>query len=361
MADLRRVGRRGFLRLAGVLLAVAAVGAIVYEVVFWYNHVYEPNARVTTDFTVLTARADGTIDRIHVARRDRVAAGDLLASMDTAVAELTLATLEADLAVEHADRDRIEAERAHFTAKLERRIASERAGLRLLAAERDVRRARLELARAEVGRIESLIGRGAATEQRRDEARDKLLDLTAEVHGLATRMQQHESRIEELTADRLQDDVFRSRIDATDRRIDRIGAAIAKARQELRDMHVYSPVSGIVNEVYASPGQFVEEADTLFLLHDPTTIRVEAHIDEYDIRHVAVGQRVLIELDAYPWEKLPGEVTAIGTVALSAMTEHAGRAEYVAGTQRIPVMIRFLAIDRPIWPGSRASVNIYIR
>lgn len=361
MADLRRVGKRTLLRLGALLLAVAAVGAIVYEIVFWYNHVHEPNARVMTDYTVLTARADGTIAEIRTARRDRAEAGDLLARMDTTVAELELKSLEADLMVERAARRQVEAERAHFAATLQSRIETERHALRLLGEERNIKRARLEIARADMDRTEQLIGRGAAPELRRDEARDKHLALTGKLHELATRIRHHESRIEELAADRLRDDVYASRIASIDRQIEKLEVTIARKRQEILDKHVHSPVAGVVSEVYANPGQFVEEADVLFLLHDPGAIRVEAYIDEYDIRHVKIGQPVQIELDAYPWQKLRGEVTAIGTVTLAGMTEKAGRSEYVTGSGRVPVVIRFLEVDRPIWPGSRASVNIYIR
>ena len=99
----------------------------------------------------------------------------------------------------------------------------------------------------------------------------------------------------------------------------------------------------------------------MILLHDPSRVWIEANIDESNIRHVKVGQRVLIEIDAYPFEEFQGQVNTIGRVTLTQLTNPVAHADGGNSTQKIPVTISMPAIDRPIWPGMRASVNIVIR
>jgi membrane fusion protein (multidrug efflux system) len=62
------------------------------------------------------------------------------------------------------------------------------------------------------------------------------------------------------------------------------------SRQRLEDMHTYSPVRGIVNEIHVNPGAFLEPGDPNFQMHDPDRVWVEAKIDDSDIRHVKPGR-----------------------------------------------------------------------
>jgi membrane fusion protein (multidrug efflux system) len=136
---------------------------------------------------------------------------------------------------------------------------------------------------------------------------------------------------------------------------------IKQARQRLKDMHLYSPMHAVVSEVHVNPGSYVEDGDPMILLHDPSKVWIEANIDESDIRHVKVGQHVLIEIDAYPFEEFEGQVETIGRVTLTQITNPVAHAGGGSSTQHIPVTIAMPAINRAVWSGMRASVNIVIR
>ena len=100
--------------------------------------------------------------------------------------------------------------------------------------------------------------------------------------------------------------------------------------------------------------------EPLLLLHDPTDLWIEAQVAESDIRLVSVGQTVLIELDAYPFEQFSGTVEAIGRVTTGQMSGPQNRdADIMA--QRIAVDIAMPDVGRPVWPGMRAAVNIVVR
>ena len=67
--------------------------------------------------------------------------------------------------------------------------------------------------------------------------------------------------------------------------------------------------------------------------------------------------QLMVELDAYPFEQFPGTVAAIGAVTVGQISANG----HNGGAERIPVEISLASIDRPVWPGMRAAVNIEVR
>ena len=55
----------------------------------------------------------------------------------------------------------------------------------------------------------------------------------------------------------------------------------------------------------------------LLVLHSPEKIWVETNIRETDISRLKLGQRVEIEVDAYPEEQFEGTISRIGNAATS--------------------------------------------
>jgi len=352
-------------RLALALLGMVAVAFAVYEAVHWFRHVYEPDARIETEFTELSSGVDGTIERILVRRGDVVEPGQQLAMMDTAVARLEVRSLEADLAKERATRRQAEAELEFFLADLENKLATARDSIANLEAELGTVQERWEIARANVERNNELLSRSMVSHQIIDDANDKLLEMTSRRQDLQTRIRAARRRLAEIEGLRAQEAVHLARLEIIDRNIDRIAVLLEQSRQRLEDMHVYSPIRGVVDELHVNPGAFVELGDPIFLMHDPAQIWVEAQIDESDIRHVEVGQPVVIDIDAYPFEHFEGVVRSIGKVTASVIAR-SGRPPApgtapVAGAQKIPVHIDFEPIGKPVWPGMRVAVNIVIR
>lgn len=353
--------RRPWLRSAVLgLLAIMAVGFSVYEGLHWYQHVYEPNAKVEANFTILSSSVNGNIDRILVRRGDVVAAGRQLASMDTAVAELEALSLRADLEKERAIRRQVEAELTYFESNLESRLATVRETVKQLRRELSTLNERWNIARTNVERNNKLLTRSMVPKQRIDDANDKLLEITSIRQDLQTKINVEQKRLEELDGTRSQKNIYQSRLGVIDRNIDKIVVGVQQASQRLNDMHIYSPIKGVINEIHVNPGAYVEDGDPVFLIHDPGDIWIEANIDESDIRHITIGQKVIIDIDAYPFEHFQGTVRSIGQVTASIIRKEKNTRDDI-GAQKIPVVIDFPSIGKSVWPGMRVAVNIVIR
>ena len=346
---------------AGVIvIAIAAV-----EGLHWWRHVDEPNARVRVDFTLLSPNVNATIKTVHVKRGDRVEKGALLASMDTAVVGLDVDTLEAEIAKEKANRNQVEAELAQYQREMNDKISTATAAVALQRREHATWKNRLTIAQSNVDRNKKLASRRAITARQMDDARDRLLDITSKLRSLETDIQTSQKKIRELESSLKKEAVYRSRIGAIERAIDKIGVQLRQAKQRLTDMHIRAPINSIVDEIYVTAGVYVEDGDRAFLLHDPAALWLEAEVDESDIRQVVRGQTVSIEFDAYPFEYFEGTVRAVGNATLGSMgsggANGSGKSVDPRLAQRIPVLIDLPKMEKAVRPGMRASVNIAVR
>ncbi|MET3665787.1 efflux RND transporter periplasmic adaptor subunit [Caulobacter sp. 1776] len=89
------------------------------------------------------------------------------------------------------------------------------------------------------------------------------------------------------------------------------GAAAASATARLSDYRLTAPFAGRVLRRDAEPGDLASTGTVLFLLADPSTLRITADVDERDIARLAPGAEALIRSDAFPGRVFQGRIAQI--------------------------------------------------
>ena len=69
--------------------------------------------------------------------------------------------------------------------------------------------------------------------------------------------------------------------------------------------------SGVLGSLQVAAGQQVYKGQVLVTLHDTSSLKVVAEVDEVDLHRVQVGGTVSLAFDALPGQTLPGTVTRI--------------------------------------------------
>ena len=144
---------------------------------------------------------------------------------------------------------------------------------------------------------------------------------------------------------------------------------LAESRKELQQaernvsrMLINSPMDGmVVMQNIFRGGEFtqIKEGDQLFpgqmfmQVVDPSSMLVQATVNQADVEHVRVGAKAHLRFDAYPGLVLPGKVLSIG-----AMTRPGGqRASFV---KEIPVFIKIEKLDPRVIPDMSVSADVVI-
>ncbi len=351
------------LKVLSVGALVVAAGLLAWEVFYWMTHVYEDDARVQTDLTNISAQVDGKIAEILVPEGGSVEKGQpLIRLVDDDVAK-NIDALDTDLSLERARRARLVSEKEAFEIDLFSRLATQREKIRAIEVTHASLSARLKLAEKNLARVQYLYKRKLKPEDQLTLEQDKVLVLRGEEARLAAERQVARKELEQFAAASKQIQVIEEKIKISDIEQARIADAIAKQRIELGYRRIGSPINGTVGRVLRFAGEYVEDGVPILMLHDPDLYWIEARVDEDQIRHVKVGQEVLIDLDAYPFDDFYGQVVRIGSVTAGRMGIDAGGRNGVSfggNSERVPVRISVRNPPPNIAPGMRADVNIRI-
>jgi RND family efflux transporter MFP subunit len=88
-------------------------------------------------------------------------------------------------------------------------------------------------------------------------------------------------------------------------------AAVAQAQSAFGYTRLRAPFDGFVTERRVDPGALASPGMPLLTLESTGRLRLEASVDETDLRFVRIGDGIPVTLDAYPDQKLSGRVSQI--------------------------------------------------
>jgi len=95
--------------------------------------------------------------------------------------------------------------------------------------------------------------------------------------------------------------------DISDEQIERL----EKSGEVKKNLAFYAPASGVVTEKMVTDGAYVETGMNLFKIADLSRVWVLAHIYEYELAYIKIGQKAEIESPYFPGEEMEGKVTYI--------------------------------------------------
>ena len=349
------------------LIGVVLVGAVLllsYEIFYWFTHVYESDVRVQTDFTDISSRVDGKIAGIHVEEGSPVAKGQVIVTLEHQSIKLNIESLITDLALEKGNRESLITERDAFREELASKFATQQQKIRALQVELRSANDRLKIAQKDLKRVQVLVRKRLKPESELNAEQDKTLVLEGRIASLRSNVLVAKSELAQLKTTERQIDIINNKIKVSEIKSNRIKDEIKKQELFINHRLIKSPIDGMVGEIHKYKGEYVEDGANILMLHDPKLYWVEAYVDESKIRHVRVGQEVLIDLDAYPIRDFYGQVQHIGSVTTrgpDGSNGNSGGGSRLGGNvERVPVRISIENPPTNITPGMRGDVNIRI-
>ena len=356
--------RRFILKAVSIFAVLLGMGFASYELFHWMTHVYEFDARIKSDLTRISSKVDGTIDKILVKEGDEVSRGDLLAVMNSDGIIHQIEALNADLTVQRAKTEKLKAQKRNLDVELDAQVSTKNEEINSQKVELKALLNREKLARKKLKRTKYLVSKDLTSKKSLDVDQDHLLNLSGQVSVSKAKIKVARVELEEIKAKRSKIEVLDQDIIISDITVRRLAAKLRAVEVELEERQIKSPVSGIVDIIFKNPGEYLEDANEILVLHNPENIWIEANIEEDQIRHLKIGQPVKVDFNAYPFDSFTGEVTYIGRVTLSDLAiskSNLSDNRVRKLTQRIPVKIKL--IDRPeiTAPGMLVEVNIQIQ
>lgn len=246
----------------------------------------------------VAAEVGGRILEMKVAEGDRIAAGDLLARIDTADAQLTLRRLQAEHDQADAQLRLLQAgSRVEDVRQARAQAESNDADVRAAVAEQ-------ESAEADLQRFEALLQSNAGSRKQRDDAKTRRDVASARVNAARER-----ARAGAEAVARLQAGSRPQEIAAAKARVAAVDAQLASLQKSIADADVKSPVAGVVTAKLIDAGETVAPRTALVVITDLAQAWANLYVDEPIVPQLKLGQQVAIVTDG--GQSLAGTITFI--------------------------------------------------
>jgi HlyD family secretion protein len=245
-----------------------------------------------SEWVAVRAERAGTVSRVDVQKGQRVAKGSLLVELEARDARAEVSSGEAAVAQARAELQTID-QGGRSSARVEIASALERDQIELKAAQRDY-----ELLRR-------LAEKQAATRQEVIDANHKVQQLQADIQALARKRAALVSPADRTVAEAKLREAL---------------AALEHAQARLERSRLLAPIAGVVYDLPARAGAYLNPGDLAAHVGDLKTLRVRVYVDEPELGRVARGMPVTITWDAMPgrrWngavDRMPTQIIALGT------------------------------------------------
>ena len=235
-------------------------------------NVIEASGHVEATEVRISTKVSGRLHSLSVREGDRLAAGQVLAEIDTTDLKLSLGQANAERDQAAAElRLRLAGARHEDVAELTAQVASVTADL--------------EAAARDLERMQGLLDKGSGTTKARDDARTRR-DMTASrleaIRQSLARMKAG-SRAEEIEASRA--------------RLAAMQARVALLEQQLKDATVTSPLAGVVTEKVAEAGELLQVGSLLCVVTDLADPWLNVYVGEPDLARIRLGQEAEVATD----------------------------------------------------------------
>jgi membrane fusion protein YbhG len=246
----------------------------------------------------VASEVGGRVLEMRVAEGDHVAAGDLIARLDTADAQLVA--------------KRLQAERDQADAQLQLMLAGARAEdvrqarAQAESADAEVRAAvsELEAADADLRRFEALLRSNAGSRKQRDDAVTRRDVAAARVQAARERARAAGETVARLRAGSRPQEIAAARA-----RVAAVDAQIASLQKSIADAEVHSPVGGIVTSKLIDAGETISPRTALVVVTDLAHAWANLYVDEPIVPQLKLGQQLAIVTDA--GQSMNGTITFI--------------------------------------------------
>jgi membrane fusion protein (multidrug efflux system) len=330
MAGMRRYRRP-------LLLVVLPLLAVIGGIVFYLNggrYATTDDAYVGAQKVLITPDISGTIEKVVVREGQHVNQGDVLFEIDPVPFRLAVEQAKATLEQSRTTYDNLKANIKIYDQMI------------------DLAQRAVDLKQRDVDRKSALVKNNVGSQLDLDNSANALVTASAQLQFL--KQQLSTSKTQLLGNPDLPLEQFPP--------YEQAKAALAQAERNLDHTVMRAPMSGIATQVeQIQLGRFVAAGSPVFSIIDTAQPWVDANLKESDFTYVAVGQKVDIDIDAFPDHVFKGTVGSLspGTGAQFAiLPPQNATGNFVKVVQRVPVRIYFDSED-PYVQKLKAGMSAY--
>jgi membrane fusion protein (multidrug efflux system) len=325
------------------LLLIAGIFFGVKEYIYYSKHEDTDDAQIDGDISPVVARVGGYVDTIMFEENQHVNEGQLLVKLDDRDYKVKL---EQALAGQKG---------ANATVGVSQsQIYTNAANSATAKANIETAKIKLDQANRDYARYVNLVKDGSVTQQQFEQAQ---VNRDAAQAAYQAAQDQYKAALEQVKGTENQLNVTNTSVSAKQADVD-------FAKLQLTYTNISAPASGIVSKKNIQKGQLVQAGQTLFSIVNDGSLFITANFKETQLANLRSGEKVDIEVDGLPGQKIEGEVYNFSPATgakFSLLPPDNATGNYVKVVQRIPVKIKIKAakdVMDKLRPGMSVNVSV---
>lgn len=342
-----------------IVMAVVILGGAFYGFRA-YQHAQDfeetDDAQIAADVTPVISKISGYIKDVRVKDNQYVKKGDTLVILDNRDQKMALEQAQAALGTANSN---VNSAKAGASAASQN-INTSRAAIATANAQIEAAKVNVWKTEQDLKRYSTLVQDHSITQQQYEQAlaakqtADRQLQVLVEQRNQAA--QQTGSVSSQSVATSEQIGIANSMV--KQRQVD-----VENAQLNLSYTVIIAPENGYVSKVPVHIGQFVQAGSQIFSLVNKNDKWVIANFKETQLGKMVEGQKVDIEIDAFPDQKFNGVVSSFSPATgstFSLLPPDNASGNFVKVVQRLPVKITFDHADPKVLEKLRAGMNVKV-
>jgi len=335
-------------RVLPIVLGVILLGGIIFgvkEYIYYSKHVDTDDAQIDGNISPVVTRVGGYVDSIYFEENTHVNQGQVLIKID-----------DRDYKVKLEQAQSAQVGASAGIGVNESQIFTNTANSAVAKAGVVSAQARLDKVNKDYQRYANLIKDGSITQQQFDQAKS---DQEVAQANLNAAQDQYKAALEQIGT-------TRSQLKVTNTGVSQKQVDVDFAKLQLSYTQIKAPASGITSKKNVQLGQLVQAGQTLFSIVNDNSLFITANFKETQLDKIHDGQKVNIEVDAFPELKVEGSIYNFAPATgarFSLLPPDNATGNYVKVVQRVPVKIKINAgkeIMDKLRPGMSVSVSVII-
>jgi membrane fusion protein (multidrug efflux system) len=338
------------------ILGVIGIVLIVFitkKVIYAMHNEDTDNSQIQCYINPIVPKVAGFVEEIRIDDNVYVHKGDTLVRIDDRDLKLQVKKAEVALANAVANVDLARSSESSTAASVN--VANKDISPAQSAI--DAAQVRLWQAQQDYDRFKRLLELGSGTQQQFDNAKaakdlaEKQLEQTQKsVAAYQARLAASSSNVA----------VSANNIKVAQIQVEQRQEELDLAKLNLSYATIVAPCDGYVSKKNVQPGQLVAVGQNLFAIVDESEIWVIANFKETQIEKMKVGQKVKIEVDAYPGKEFEGTIQSLQAATgsmFALLPPDNATGNFVKVVQRVPVKIIIEKNQNKDFP-LRAGMNV---
>lgn len=340
------------LKYAVCFLALVALACFIYWFYFIRGTVFSDDARIDGTLIDLSPQISGVLDTVTVQEGDKVQKGQVMFTLDKNLLQASVLKARADMA---SSKETEDVTNAQYIKAVNGPLSDE-----INIAETAVKKALSELNLEESNwkRISALYEEKLVSTADHDRVKTAL-------ENARHRYVDANQRLVLLKKGTRDEDLLAAKASkyAKIADLDSAKARLSQAEINLGYSDVTSPFTGLVVRRWKDPGDTISAGTPVLSVLDPSSLHIDANIEEKNLYKIRPGDSVDIRIDAFPNARLKGKVEKILLATnskFSLVTSEGVSGTFIKVAQRVPLRIVFDSMPKiPLGPGLSVEVRIH--